>query len=141
MKNIIWICFFAASINLAHADDLNTHDAPYTSLTLAKSSNSWDGSPLPKYPDGTPEIAIVKITIAPGAQLPLHKHDAINAGVLLSGELTVVTETNEVLHMKPGEALIELVGKWHYGKNEGSIPAEIIVFYASTLNAPLTVSK
>jgi quercetin dioxygenase-like cupin family protein len=71
----------------------------------------------------------------------LHKHDAINAGVLLSGELTVVTETNEVLHMKPGEALIELVGKWHYGKNEGSIPAEIIVFYASTLNAPLTVNK
>ena len=136
-KIIFGICFcIAASGNALAADG-----ASYEAVTLAKSSNSWDGSPLPNYPQGTPEIAIVKITIPPGAQLPLHKHPAINAGVLLSGELTVVSEEGKVLQLHPGEALIELVNKWHYGKNEGSIPAEILVFYASTLNAPLTVSK
>src|SRR3989338_1601383 len=136
-KIIFWICFTVVTTGNALAAD----DVSYEAVTLAKSSNSWDGSSLPEYPKGTPEIAVLKITIAPGAQLPLHKHTAISVGVMLSGELTVFTEKNEVLHLKPGEALIEVVNKWHYGKNEGDIPVEILVFYASSLNAPLTVNK
>ena len=108
---------------------------------LAKSSRSWDGAELPNYPNAKPEITIIHITIAPGALLPLHKHPVINAGILLSGQLTVATEENETLHMKAGDALIEVVDKWHYGKNEGSVPAEIVVFYAGTPDSVLTRSK
>ena len=108
---------------------------------LAKSSVSWDGSRLPDYPKSAPEITILRIKIPPGAQLPLHEHPVINAGVLLSGELTVITEDNKTLHLKAGEALVEVSNKWHYGKNEGSQPAEIIVFYAGTPGAPITVKK
>ena len=71
----------------------------------------------------------------------MHKHPVINAGVILSGELTVFTEDNKTLHLKPGEALIELVDKWHYGKNEGEVPVEIVVFYASVVGEKLAVSK
>jgi len=71
--------------------------------------------------------------------LPLHKHPVINAGVLLSGDLTVVTEDGRTLHLKAGEAIVEVVTTWHYGKNEGNKPAEIIVFYAGTMDAPMTV--
>src|SRR3546814_5661524 len=102
----------------------NKTGTAYKTEVLAKSSNSWDGSPLPEYPKGTPEVSILKITIAPGAELPMHKHPVINAGVLLSGELTVITEGHKVKHLKPGEALIELVDKWHYGKNEGKVPVK-----------------
>lgn len=109
--------------------------------TLARSGASWDGSALPAYPRGAPEILVMKIRIAPGAQLPLHKHPFINAGVLLSGELTVITEEDKVLHMKAGDALIEVVDKWHYGKNEGSEPAEIVVFYAGERDSAVTVLK
>ena len=42
--------------------------------TLAKTSESWNGQPLPNYLTGTPEITILRITIPPGTQLPLHKH-------------------------------------------------------------------
>jgi hypothetical protein len=32
----------------------------------------------------------------------------------------VINEQGETLHLKAGQALIELVDKWHYGKNEGT---------------------
>ena len=108
---------------------------------LSKTSSSWDGKALPDYPAGKPEITILRIKIPAGVQLPLHKHPVINAGVLLSGELTVVTEDNKILYLKAGDSIIEVVNKWHYGKNEGNKPAEIIVFYAGILNKPITVKR
>ncbi len=107
--------------------------------TLAKSSISWDGQTLPDYPKGKPEITILRIKIPAGAKLEMHKHPVINAGLMLAGELTVITEKNETLHLKAGDAIIEVVDKWHYGKNEGSKTAEIIVFYAGIVNQPITV--
>jgi quercetin dioxygenase-like cupin family protein len=107
--------------------------------TLAKSSSSWDGEVLPDYPKGKPEVTILRIKIPAGAQLPMHQHPVINAGVLLSGELTVVTKDNKTLHLKAGDSIIEVVNKAHYGKNEGTTPAEIIVVYAGSVGKPITV--
>lgn len=108
---------------------------------LAKTGLSWDGETLPEYPEGAPEVTILRITIPQGAQLPLHEHPVINAGVLLRGELTVVTEDNETLYLKAGDAIVEVVNTWHYGKNEGSEPAEIIVFYAGIQDMPVTIQR
>lgn len=108
---------------------------------IVKTVNSWDGQPLPAYGNGTPEITILRITIPPHFTLPLHKHRVINAGVLLTGRLTVMTESGEVLHLKPNDSIVEVVNKWHYGKNEGDEPAEIIVFYAGERGKPITVEK
>ena len=108
---------------------------------LAKTTLSWDGSRLPSYSKGTPEITILRIKIPPGVQLPMHEHPVINAGVLLRGELTVVTENNRILHLKAGDSIVELVNQWHYGKNEGTETAEIIVFYAGAQDTPITIKK
>lgn len=109
--------------------------------TLSKTGSSWDGSSLPDYPSAKPEITILRITIPPGTELPMHEHPVINAGVLLKGQLTVITEDNKTLNLKAGESIVEVVGKWHYGKNEGKEPAEIIVFYAGVKDSPITVKK
>lgn len=102
------------------------------SVTLVKSSQSWDGSSLPVYPKETPEISVLKITIPAHTKLPLHKHPIINAGYMAKGSLTVVTDENKTLQLKAGDALIEVVDKWHYGVNEGDEEVEIVVFYAGT---------
>ena len=115
--------------------------APIHKETIIKGTASWNGSGLPDYASGKPEITILKYTIAPGASLPMHEHPYINAGVLLSGELTVVSENNDVLHLRAGEGLIEMVGQWHHGSNEGSQPAEIIVFYAGIKDQAVTVTQ
>jgi quercetin dioxygenase-like cupin family protein len=110
-----------------------------TSEVLAKTGQSWDGQTLPSYPSGTPEITMLRITIPPGVTLPVHHHPVINAGVLVSGELTVITENNKTLHLKSGDAIVEVVNTPHYGRNDGDQPAVIVVFYAGTQGAPLTV--
>ncbi len=110
-------------------------------ITLSKTSTSWNSTALPNYPDGQPEVTILKIIIPPKTKLELHQHPVINAGVLLKGELTVISETNDTLYLKAGEPIVEIVNQWHYGKNEGSIPAEIIVFYAGIKGMPITIGE
>ena len=104
---------------------------------LARSSQSWNGHPLPAYRSEQPEITILRFRIAPGARLSLHQHPVINAGVLLSGELTVESKAGEILHLKAGEALVELVGELHFGYNAGSEPVDLIVFYAGNVEQPI----
>ncbi|MGY0407768.1 MAG: cupin domain-containing protein [Polaribacter sp.] len=109
--------------------------------TLVKTTKSWNGSQLPKYLDGNPEITILKIIIPPKTKLPLHKHPEINAGLVLKGELTVISETNDTLHLKAGDPIVELVNTWHFGRNDGTEPVEIIVFYAGIKGVPITILK
>jgi quercetin dioxygenase-like cupin family protein len=138
MKRLFYgICLTLLLSSHVWSQDVNTIKVD----VLAKTSSSWDGITLPDYGKGKPEVTILKITIPPKVRLPLHKHPVINAGVLLKGELTVVTENNETLHLKAGDPIVEVVNKWHYGKNEGNEPAEIIVFYAGTRDTPITVKK
>lgn len=109
--------------------------------TLAKSVASWDGTALPAYPAGQPEITILRIRVAPGAELPRHYHPVINAAVLIGGQLTVVTEKQETRHLKAGDALVEVVDKWHSGHNPGPAPADLVVFYAGHTNGKITVGE
>ena len=108
---------------------------------LAKSRSSWDGTPLPQYPRGQPEVTILRITIPPKAKLAMHKHPVINAGVLLKGQLTVVADDERTFDLKTGDSIVELVNEWHYGKNNGDEPAEIIMFYAGTPDTPIAVEQ
>ncbi len=110
-------------------------------VTLVETTKSWNGNDLPPYPEGKPMITILRIIIPPQSKLNIHKHLVINAGILIKGELTVVDEQNNTLHLKAGDALVELVNTCHFGENNGDTPAEIIVFYAGTPNIPITIDE
>jgi len=138
MRNLLW----GMCLTLVLSSHFWAHDGNSVKVeTLAKTISSWDGKTLPHYTQGQPEVTTLRITIPPGAQLPLHEHPAINAGVLLKGELTVVTEDKQTLHLKAEDPIVEVVNTWHYGINEGQEPAEIIVFYAGNENTPITINK
>ena len=108
---------------------------------VAESYLSWNGVSLPAYPAGKPKISIVKVTIPPHSTLPNHYHPVINAGVLLSGELTVVDVKGNVLEMKAGDPIIEVVNTIHHGVNKGDVPAEILVFYAGAEATEIVVKE
>jgi quercetin dioxygenase-like cupin family protein len=108
---------------------------------LVAATRSWDGKPLPAYPQGQPEVTIRRTCIPAGARLDTHSHPVINAGVMISGQLTVVSADGRTLHLKAGDPIVELVDTQHYGTNEGKIPAEIIVFYAGIADTPITVGR
>ena len=114
-------------------------EQPIVVTKLAQSANSWDGKLLPAYPAQQPQITILRIRIAPGAKLPLHHHPVINAGVLLSGQLSIETANGDKLHLKAGDPIVETVNTVHYGVNDGKVPAEIIVVYAGAVDQAITV--
>jgi quercetin dioxygenase-like cupin family protein len=115
--------------------------APIVNQELLKTTRSWDGRLLPRYPRGQPEVTIRRITIPPGAKLEPHLHPVINAGVLLSGRLTVLKDNGQTLQIKAGDAVAEVVDTWHYGTNPGKVPAEILVVYAGAVGVPTSVAK
>ena len=114
---------------------------PIAVTTLVKSTQSWNGSALPEYPDGQPEVTILRISLQPGAKVDWHKHPLINAGVVLSGSLLVETEQGERLELAAGDPIVEVVNQWHHGINTGSEPTELIVFYAGTADMPLSIKR
>ncbi|HEX7366163.1 MAG TPA: cupin domain-containing protein [Pelobium sp.] len=108
---------------------------------IAESTTSWNGDKLPAYPNGQPQITILKYSIPPHTVLPWHKHLVINAGVVTKGTLTVVDEKGNTLQLKAGESIVELINAFHYGENRGDEPVEIMVFYAGVEGADNTVKK
>lgn len=108
-------------------------------VKLAETTKSWNGDTLPNYPTGNPKITVLKITIPPKTKLHKHYHPVINTGILQKGELKVVDIDGNILNLKAGDVIVELVNKIHYGINEGKKPAEIVVFYAGTEDLPITV--
>ena len=108
---------------------------------IVKTTQEWDGSPLPPYPSKNPEITILSYEIAPGTRLPMHKHPVINAGVMLQGKLTVITKEGKQLVLNPGDSIVELVNKWHYGVNQGSEPVKLIMFYVGEVGTPLVIKE
>jgi quercetin dioxygenase-like cupin family protein len=133
---------FAVCLMLLNGGLLFGHDHDDIKVeVLTKSGSSWDGTALPIYPKGKPEITILRITVPPKTKLAVHEHPVINAGVLLRGELRVVKQGGQSMILKAGDALVELVNVWHHGENNSDEPAEIIVFYAGTAGAPVTVKR
>jgi quercetin dioxygenase-like cupin family protein len=126
------------------ATDRIRHEASEGSVVieeLVKTARSWDGAFLPVYPQGQPEITIVRVNIPAGVRLDMHSHPVINAGVLVSGRLTVVTADGKTLHLKAGDPIVEVVDTLHYGINEGTVPAEIVVVYAGAVGTRISNAK
>lgn len=105
---------------------------------LLRSKTSWDGTPYVTYPEGQPELTIIKLKIPPNTVLPWHTHPMPNAAYVVSGELTVETkESGKKMHLKAGQTLPEMVNIVHRG-NTGDSPVELIVFYAGSEGIPLS---
>ncbi len=100
--------------------------AGVTVRTLVQSTKSWNGTPLPAYPSGQPEVTVLHITIPPGVALPMH-------------QLLVTSAAGASVQLRAGQGLIEMVNQPHYGTNNGTEPAEIVVVYAGVKGQPITV--
>ena len=106
---------------------------------LIRTSQSWDGAELPDYPQGRPELVAMKYVFPAGQKVGWHHHDVMNYGVLVQGELTIVTLNGKEKVVHEGEAVVEMVGNIHHGENRGTKPAILYMFYLSQQDRPLTV--
>jgi len=107
---------------------------------LLQSTSSWNGAPYTGYPQGQPELTVLKITIPANAELPWHKHPMPNAAYVLSGEITISGQDGSARHFFAGQVIAETVDTFHRGV-VGDKDAEFIVFYPSIVGMPLSVPK
>ena len=108
---------------------------------LLSTTSTWDNAKYKKLKIKTPEVTVLKIVIDVNEELPMHKHDLVNVAYVKKGTLTVITDDNQEITLHEGDVLPELVGKYHYGKNTGKEPIELIVFYVGQKGTPLSVNK
>lgn len=108
---------------------------------LLKTTSTWDCAEYKKLKIKKPEVTVLKIVINVNEELPMHKHDLVNIAYVKKGILTVITDDNKKITLHEGEVLPELIGKYHYGKNTGNEPVELIVFYIGEMGTPLSVNK
>jgi quercetin dioxygenase-like cupin family protein len=101
-------------------------------------------------PVENPELALRRVTVMPGAILPVHRHPGTQIGIVVQGELTYAVFTGQVAWhrgddpageprligpgetavVRPGDALVETPDSIHQGRNNGAVP---LVIYLSTL--------
>ena len=108
---------------------------------LLQTTSTWDNVKYKKLKFKKPEVTVLKIDIGIGESLPMHKHDLVNIAYVKKGTLTVITDKKEQITVHEGECLPEIIGKYHYGKNSGDEPVELIVFYIGKKETPLSVNK
>lgn len=108
---------------------------------LLKTTCTWDKAEYKKVKITKPEVTVLRIIINVNEELPMHKHDLINIAYVKKGTLTVITDDKKEITLHEGEVLPELIGKYHYGKNRGNEPVELIVFYLGKKGTPLSVNK
>lgn len=97
-----------------------------------------------------PELALGRVTIMPGATIPVHHHPGTQTAAVVQGVLTYTVYTGSVtwfqadgaadapthitagqtVEVRAGDALVETPDSIHQGSNAGSVP---VVIYLSTL--------
>lgn len=111
-------------LSVAHDDQATLKVVP-----LLKTQTTWDGAAI-VYPQLPAEVTALWIEVAPGAETGWHFHEVPSFAYMVEGGLVVTTRTGLVKHLNAGEAMAEVVGTIHNGRNVGEVPAKLVVFYA-----------
>ena len=108
---------------------------------LIQTDKHWNQEKIKPLHINQPQVTLLRITISVGEKLEMHKHPILNIGYLTKGELTVYSDKGDVLLLKAGDPIVELVDTWHYGVNTGTEEAEIVVVYVGEKEDGLTLYR
>ena len=113
-------------------------------VPLLKTTTTWDGQPI-VWPQGRAEVTAMQVEVAPGAQTGWHSHSVPSFAVMLEGMLEVRLKDGRTKRLRSGDVLAEVVNTLHNGRNVGTVPVKLVVFYAGiegqghTIKAPLAL--
>ncbi len=82
------------------------------------------------------EVTAMTVELAPGAETGWHKHPVPVYAYVISGNLSVELEDGKTLSFHSGDAVIEVVNTLHNGKNIGTEPVKLAVFYLGVEGTP-----
>jgi quercetin dioxygenase-like cupin family protein len=95
---------------------------------LLQSGTDVLGDPL-AYPAGAPDVTAAIVTVPPGGQTGMHRHEVPLFAYILEGELTVDYGEKGKRTYRAGEAVLEAQNWPHNGTNTGSVPMKLLAVY------------
>ena len=109
--------------------------APQPEIQELFKASRTPGNRVVAYPQGTPEMRVVRVSLPVGATIPLHTHPSPVVVVVTKGAMTnvrMVDGAEVVTTVRPGDGFLEgHPDEPHYVTNKGSEPAEAMVTFAS----------
>ena len=138
LKKIIPFCFlFIGTLALPKP---SLAEEKIEVIPLIQSSEGLNGKNF-NYPDGKPELRLLKVMIPAGLKTPIHTHPSPMLIHVTRGRLKHV-RGEEINFFKAGDAFIESNnGGPHYVKNVGKKPAIVHVGVISVVGIPTAVNK
>ena len=85
------------------------------------------------------EVTALEVEIAPGKETGWHQHPVPGYAYILSGSVVIEVEGGETRRFDAGDAFVEVINTAHNGKNPGSEPVRILVFFSGEPGRPFTV--
>lgn len=116
---------FAIPTNAALA--LDSTGAPVVVSRIASATRTASGQPI-TLPQKNVQVLVSTYEIAPGANLPVHKHPFPRYAYVQAGTLEVTNvETGESTTYRAGDFIVEMIGQWHRGANIGTDKVKLLV--------------
>jgi quercetin dioxygenase-like cupin family protein len=134
------ICFVGAF--LVNSSALGAgYSSGVTAHILKKTSVTADGNKIVYPKTDKAEVTAMTVEIAPGAETGWHKHPVPVYGYVISGNLSVELEGGQRFNYATGEAIIEVINTMHNGKNNGTEPVQLAVFYLGAEGLPNVIKR
>lgn len=133
MKTRIWLCFFFlfCTASLAGAGE---YSGGVQAKVILKTKSTSNGQPIAYLRTDNAEVTAMTVEIPPGAETGWHTHPVPVYAYVLSGSLTVEVEGKPTSVFQAGDAFVEVVHTGHCGKNSGTVPVKLAVFYTGAEN-------
>lgn len=115
------------------------YNSGVTAKVLKKTSVTGNGRKI-TYPEtDRAEVTAMTVELAPGAETGWHKHPIPVYAYVITGSLSVELEDGTLLSFGAGDAVIEVVNTFHNGKNSGTEPVQLVVFYLGVEGIPIVI--
>lgn len=118
---------------IAAAADYN---AGVTAKVLQKTGVTGSGQKIAYPCTDKAEVTAMTVELAPGAETGWHKHTMPVYAYVVNGTLAVELEGGKSLSFKAGDVIIEVVDTLHNGRNLGTEPVKLAVFYLGAEGLP-----
>lgn len=117
------------SAGAADYDGIKTQKLLVTSTTASGQHHSYLCT-------DQPEVTSLIVDLPPGAETGWHTHGVPVYGYVLAGTITVSMNDGSSFAFKQGAAIVEVQNVAHNGRNLGSDPVRLVVFYTGEVGRP-----
>jgi quercetin dioxygenase-like cupin family protein len=83
------------------------------------------------------ETQVLRVELAPGASVGWHTHPGEEISYLADGGITVYLAGQPPRQVSAGQGFVVPMGAVHNAKNEGTVPATLIVVYVVEKGKPI----